>query len=150
MARFSITMQRTASSTLDVGSVLTAAASMRRFALYEAIFGSEATPADVANLWTLNKRTGTATGGTAPSIVTLDESDTLAATLVANQAPTSNGGGTGVKLSVPLNAKATFRWVAVPGGELIAPATASNGIAAATPTAGSTGAITADFHVLEY
>jgi len=150
MARFGIQMQRTASATLDVGSVLAAAASMRRFALYELIFGSEATPADNAFLWTVNKRTGLAVGGTAPPQEPLDQADTLASTLVANQAPTTNGAGTGVKLSVPLNQRATFRWVAAPGGELIAPATASNGFGVATPTAGALVAVTATLHVQEY
>jgi len=150
MPRFGIPMQRTASATLDVGSILTAAASMRRFAWYELMFGSEATPGDFAFLWTVNKRTGTATGGTAPTQEPLDQADTLASTLVANQAPTTNGTGSGVKLSVPLNQRATFRWVAAPGGEFIAPATASNGFSVATPTAGALVAVTATAHVNEY
>jgi hypothetical protein len=130
--------------------VLAAAASMRRFALYELIMGSEAAPGDFAFLWTVNKRTGTATGGTAPAQEPLDQSDTLASTLVANQAPTTNGAGSGIKLTVPLNQRATFRWVAAPGGELIAPATASNGYGIATPTAGALVAVTALVHVQEY
>jgi hypothetical protein len=149
MARYSVTMQRTASATLDVGSVLNAAASPRRFQVYDVLMGSEATPGDFAFLWTLNKRTGTATGGTAPSVLTLDEGDAIASTLVANQAPTANGAGSGVKLSVPLNQRATFRWVAAPGSELVSPATASNGYSIATPTAGALVAVTATFLVNE-
>lgn len=149
MARFSFTMQRTASTTLDVGSVLTAASNMRRFCIYDIVVGSEATAADNPFLWTVNKRTGTATAGSGVTGQPLDISDTLAATLVGNQAPTTNGSGTGVMLSIPLNQRATFRWVAAPGGEFIAPATASNGFSAATPTSSAV-AVTAVFHTNEY
>jgi hypothetical protein len=145
-------MQRTASATLDVGSIIAAASSMRRFALYELIAGSEATPGDFAFLWEIYKRTGLATGGTAPNIQPLDAAESLAATVVANQAPTANGAGgsTNIFLSMPLNQRATFRWVAAPGGELIAPATASNGFGVATPTAGALVAVTALAHIAEY
>jgi hypothetical protein len=136
--RVGFSLQRTASATLDVGSVLTAAASVRRFKLYDFTCGSEATPADNAFLWQVFRRTGTATGGTAPSITALDQGDTIASTLVTNQAPTVNGAGgsTAPLLTVALNQRATYRWVAPPGGELITNATASQGYAFATPTAG--------------
>lgn len=150
MANFMVKMQRTASATLDVGSVICGAANPRRFKVYDILVGSEATPADNAFLWEIYKRTGTATAGTAPTITPLDESDTDASEMVANQAPTTNGaGGSVTKLTIPLNQRATFRWVAAPGGELVAPATASNGLAAATPTAGGLVAVSASFHVQE-
>ena len=130
-----VKLTRTASSTLDVGSIITAAASPRRFKLYDFVVGSDAAPADNPYLWEIYKRTGTATAGSAPTIYPLDLSDTIASTLVANQAPTTNGaGGTTPMFGVPLNQRASFRWVASPGSELIAPATASNGFAFATPT----------------
>lgn len=147
MARFMVRMQRTASATLDVGSVLTAAASPRRFKLYDVVVGSEAAPGDFAFLWEMYTRTGAATAGTAPAVTALDASDTTASTLVANQAPTTNGaGGSITRLTIPLNQRATFRWVANPGGEIVAPATISNGVAAATPTAGALVAVTATLH----
>jgi hypothetical protein len=149
MPRFGVRMQRTASATLDVGSVITAAASVRRFHVYDMMFGSEAAPADNPYLWEVNRRTGLATGGSAPTITPLDFTDTAAATVVANQAPSSNGAGSGLILSVPLNQRATFRWVAAPGGELISSIAASNGYAIATPTSTAL-AVTATYHVLEY
>jgi len=149
--RVGVTTQRTASATLDVGSVLTAAASPRRYKLYELELGSEATPADNAFLWQVFRRTGTATGGTAPTITNLDQDDTIASTLVANQAPTVNGAGgsTAPLLSVPLNQRATFRWVAAPGSELVTNATASQGYATATPTAGGLVAVTSGWLIDE-
>lgn len=143
--RVGVTVQRTASAALDVGSLLTAAAAARRFKLYDIIVGSEASPADFAFLWQVFRRTGTATAGTAPSVTTLDQGDTIASTLVANQAPTVNGAGgsTAPLLSIPLNQRSTFRWVAAPGSELVTNATASQGYGIATPTAGALVAVSA-------
>jgi hypothetical protein len=139
MARFSFKLLRAAqSATIDVGSVINAAASPRRFQLYDLMVGSDATPADNASLWEVQKRTGTATAGSSVTGQPLDDSDTIPSTLVGNQAPTVNGAGSGVKLSIPLNQRATFRWVAAPGSEIVSPATTSNGYGIATPTAQGT------------
>jgi hypothetical protein len=61
MARFMVRMQRTASATLDVGSVLTAAASPRRFKLYDVVVGSEAAPGDFAFVWEISNGVAAAT-----------------------------------------------------------------------------------------
>jgi hypothetical protein len=129
MARFGTTMTRTLSTTLDVGSVINAASNMRRFQVYDFMFDSDATPGDTALLWTVGRQSAVATGGTAPAINPLDAGDVLAATVVPNQAPSTNGThvATSTLLSVPLNQRATFRWVAAPGSELVSPVTASNG-----------------------
>ena len=39
-----------------------------------------------------------------------------------------------IVLMIPLNQRATFRWVAAPGSELVAPATAANGFGIQTTT----------------
>lgn len=133
--RVGVKFTRTASSTLDVGSVIAAAANPRRFQLYDFVIGSDAAPADNPYLWEIYKRTGTATAGSAPTSSVLDQSDTVATTLVFNQAPTTNGsGGSTAIFGVPLNQRASFRWVCQPGSELVCPATASNGFCFATPT----------------
>jgi hypothetical protein len=54
-----------------------------------------------------------------------------------------------ILLSLPLNQRASFRWVPAPGSELVTPATASNGLALRTPTAGGLVAITATVYVEE-
>jgi hypothetical protein len=53
-----------------------------------------------------------------------------------------------ILLQIPLNQRATFRWVAAPGGELVAPATASNGLGIISPT-GSAVVVSAQLHVEE-
>ena len=136
------------STTLDVGSIIAAAASPRRFQLYDYTIGSE-TNGDTMLTWIIAKRTGAATGGTAPAITALDSSDTIASTIVANQAPTTNGAGSGTVHRRPLYERATYRWVATPGRELVAPATASNGWGCGTPTSTAiAGSISFEFNEL--
>ncbi len=134
MARYSVKLAATASTTIDLGYTINASSNPRRHYWYDLMFGSSASPADNPFLFQVEKRT--AAGGT-PAAVTpqpLDDGDTIAATTVASGQPASNGAGSGVKLSIPLNQRATFRWVAAPGSELVVPATASQGLALTTPT----------------
>lgn len=142
MAKFGVTLQRTASATLAVGSLTAAAANMRRAKVYDILLGSEATPADNAFLWQVQRCTTAGTAGTNPTPLSLDSADSLATTIVAGQAHTVDPTGSTVLMSVPLNQRASFRWVAAPGGELVIPATASNGVKFETPTAGGLVAVT--------
>ena len=142
--RVSATLNRTASAALGVGYVLTAAADPRRFKLYELICGSEATPADNAFLWQVNRVT--AIGGSTGSAVTpvpLDYSDTIASTLVCAENLTVNPTQVPVVLTIPLNQRATFRWLAAPGSELVSSNAVDNGYSVNTPTAGGLVAVSA-------
>lgn len=149
MGRYSIEMNRTASATLSVGNVTADATRPRRFKLYDLVFGSaEATPADGNSLWQV-QRCSSAGTGTAVTPQALDPGDaaTEMDALEAHSAdPTLTANA--ILLSVGLNQRATFRWVAQPGGEIVAPATASNGLAVRTPTA-ATVACTALAHIEE-
>lgn len=135
MAKFSAKMQRTASTTLPVGSLVAAGSSMRRAKVYDILIGSEATPADNAFLWQVQRCTAAGTS-TAVTPQSLDPSDTLASTIVAGENHTVDATRTAnaFLLTLGLNQRASFRWVAAPGGELLIPATASNGIAIMTTT----------------
>lgn len=149
MAKFSVEMNRTASLSLPVGSITVDATTPRRFKLYDLIVGSEATPQDSIFAWKAFAVTaaGTSTGVTPK---TLDGSDTAAALTDAGENHTIDATPAGgAVLSIPLNQRATFRWVAPPGGELWAPATANNGFALYTPTASSLIAVTATAHIEE-
>lgn len=135
MARYAVQLNRTASTTLPVGSVVADSTTPRRQKIYDLIFGSEATPADGAFLYTVQRCTaaGTSTAVTAQALDPADaaaladcgENHTIDATQTANA----------IVLAIALNQRATFRWVAPPGGELVAPATAANGFAINTPSA---------------
>jgi len=148
MAKYSARLQRTASTTLAVGSLTAAASSPRRCKIYELIVGSEATPADNAFLWELQRCT-TAGTATAFTPVALDPADPAATTVAGvnhTVAPTATAAA--LLLSAAVNQRVTMRWVAIPGGELVLPATASNGAVLLTPTSSAV-AVTATVHFEE-
>lgn len=96
--------------------------------IYDVIIGSDATPADQAAEYVLQRYTvaGTSTGVT-PQPLDPDDPAALASAGEAHSSgPTYTSNA--ILLQVALNQRATFRWVAAPGGELILPATAANGV----------------------
>lgn len=96
--------------------------------LYEWTWGSPSTPADQAASWVFKRSTTASTGGTAVTPSPLDPGDP-AATATAMVAPSMSAPTLGVVLySYAQNLRATFRWVCAPGKELVAPATANNGL----------------------
>lgn len=149
MARFNVKLTRTASTTLDVGTLNTATASPRRFNIYDLVIGSDASPADNAFLWEINTRTALQTGGTTVTPVAIDASDTTAASTKADMTATTNATGSGIVFGCPLNQRATFRWVAAPGSELVSPALACNGFGVGTPTSSAV-AVEAYLYINEY
>jgi hypothetical protein len=149
MGKYAAELNRTASTTLSVGSINAPGASMRRIKVYDLVVGSEATPADNAFLWQAQRCT---TAGTATAVTPqpLDPADAAAVSAAAeNHTVDPTLTANAVLLSLPLNQRASFRWVAAPGGELVIPATASNGIAIRTPTAGGLVAVSSTVHFEE-
>lgn len=149
MSRGVVTLQRTASASASVGHLSCPGASMRRIRLYEFVFGSEGTPADVANLWQWQRTTaiGTSTGVT-PQL--LDPADAALITVAGqNHTVEPTYTANAIMHSAALNQKATYRWIAAPECEIIVPATANNGLGLKTPTAGSSVGITATAYFQE-
>ncbi len=148
MAGYAVDLHRTASTTLPVGTIGADATRPRRLKWYDVIMGSEAAAADNPFLWTVQRCTalGTSTAVTPQPLDPADaateadagENHTIDATQTANA----------LLLSIALNQRATFRWVAAPGGELVTPATAANGAALNTPTSSAV-AVSATIHVAE-
>ena len=142
--RYSLLLQRTASTTLSVGTlVASSGVQVRRFQVYDIAWSSEATPGDGVFLHRVARITAAGTS-TAVTPVALDSAD-AAAVEVAGQANTVDATYTAnsTLISVALNQRATWRWIAAPGGELVAPATNASGFGWATPTASSLVAVTA-------
>ncbi len=147
MGAYAVELNRTASTTASLGSWVADATRPRRLKFYDLIFGSEGSPADNAFLYQVARITaaGTSTGVT-PTALDADaatesdagENHTIEPTYTANL----------ILLSIALNQRATFRWVAAPGGELVGPATASNGLGFKTPTSSAV-AISATVHCME-
>jgi hypothetical protein len=148
--KFSCDFQRTASTTATLGSMTADATRPRRLRVYDAILGSEATPADAAILWTFRRCTaaGTSTGVTPQNLDPASATTEYDAGENHTIEPTYTAGA--ILLNIALNQRATFRWVAAPGGELVMPATASNGFGIETDTISTgTPVITATIHADE-
>lgn len=142
--------QRTASSTGTLGTMSADATRPRRLFVHDIMFGSEATPADAAILWKVQRSTGSGTS-TAVTIAYLDPGDS-SSEYDAGENHTIEPTYTADThlLHVPLNQRATFRWVAAPGMEIVIPQTASNGFGIQTDTISTgTPVITATVHALE-
>jgi hypothetical protein len=143
-------MNRTASTSASLGSWGADATRPRRLKFYDITFGSEATPADAAILWVAQRCTalGTVTAVTPKPLDPADAATESDAGENATAEPTYTSGE--VMLSIALNQRASFRWVAAPGGEIVTPATASNGLGLKTPTISTgTPVITATIHAEE-
>jgi len=148
MAAYAVEMNRTASTTNSLGTWVADATRPRRLKFYDMIFGSEASPADNAFNYVAQRVT---TAGTLSAVTPkpLDFADAATESDAGENVtiePTYTAGE--VMLSISLNQRATFRWVAAPGGELTTPATASNGLGWKTPTASAV-AISATIHASE-
>ena len=148
MGKYAVDLQRTASTTASLGNVTAPGSSMRRAKIYFLQYGCEGDAADNEFLYTLQRCT---TAGTRTSVTpqALDAADAACVTTAGENhtvEPTYTSGA--ILLNTPLNQRATYQWMAPPGGELVIPATANNGVGIQTPTATAL-AITAQIHFEE-
>jgi hypothetical protein len=124
-----------ASATLPVVTLVSTTAVRPR--LYEFNLGSSGAPANQAARFAWNRISTTGTQGSGITPAPIDPGDPACVTTSGlgtfSVAPTA---GT-LLFQCGLNQQATYRWLANPGGELIMPATASNGIELLTPAVSS-------------
>ena len=132
-------------ATTQLGITSTAAV---RPKIYDLIIGSVATPADNAGEYFLQRYTaaGTSTPVTPQALDSGDPAATATAGVNHSAEPTYTANA--ILLRPSTNQRATFRWVAAPGGELILPATAANGIGLLANAIG--GSAVAMSYVLHY
>ena len=146
--RYSIDGAQAVASPTDTVLGLTSTSAIRP-AVYDVIFGSNATPADNALNWLIERYTADGT----PVAVTpqaLDPGDPGAtATGGENHAAEPTYTANSVLLSISANQRSTQRWVASPGGEIICPATASNGVGVEPVHASFTGEVQCTIHFEE-
>ena len=145
MAAYACEFNRTASATASVGSIVADSTRPRRGKVFDLVIGSEATPADNAFKWLVQRITaeGTNTDVVPKPVDPADAATEADAGENHTVEPTYTAAE--VMLSIALNQRASFRWVAVPGRELVYPATAANGFGLQTPTASAV-AVTATLH----
>jgi hypothetical protein len=122
------------------------AATTTRGWLYDILVGSDATPADVATEYNMIRGTVSGTGTTVTPRV-LDPG-APAALLSAKQGTFTGQTKTANSslLNIALNQRATFRWVAAPGGELVVPATTDNWVGLESINSGGTPNTNCTFH----
>lgn len=125
--RYAITGQRVCAASAPqtlLGLTTTTAIRPR---IYDVLLGVSGSPADNAILWNMQRYTaaGTATSVTPTALDSGDPAATASAGKAHTVDPTYTSGA--VLFNLALNQRASHRWVAAPGGEIVLPATASNG-----------------------
>lgn len=137
MARYGSALEDGALSlTLAVAALVNPGSGPRRLKISDIIFSSPASPpADNVIQWRIQRST-TAPTATAVTPEPLASADPVAVGLASENA-TANGTLTAnaIPLEVVTNGRATFRWVAAEGSEIVIPATINNGIHILTPVA---------------
>lgn len=147
MARGYVTNGSNATGTTNKSLVTVIGATTVRPTLFDLIVGNHATPADQSQLFLLGRFTAAGTAGNSPTPLPLDPSD-IAATATTGNAHSAEPTYTASQAvwQLPLNQRATFRYVASPGYEFKGPATAANGLGLYMST--STAALIADGNVM--
>ncbi len=146
MAKYSAAMTRTASTTASLGTI-TSSATVRRVKIFDMTLGSQASPADNVFQYVMTRCTNAGTNS-AVTPAPLDPADAAALTVVGQLNTVEPTGNTPAVFTLELNQRATFRWVAAPGAEIVTPATSGSGVGIQTPTATAV-AITAQIYFEE-
>jgi len=143
MARYSASgSQNLPASTTPITALTIASQStVHRNIIYDIVIGNVGSPADLVTLHTIARITAASTeaAGTTVTPTPLDFADRAAQSKVLENCGTEPTYTANQELlEIPLNHRATFRWVAAPGGEIITPATDKFGIGAKAAHASAT------------
>lgn len=141
------TQQSLSTSYKTLLALTAATATLTSAEVYDVMFGTDGTPADNTVTYDISRQTAAATG-TAVTPVALDGSKRAAGTVgTANATVEGTITGASSVLSIAVNQRASYRWVAAPGSELIIPATNLAGFAfrAKSPSYTGTAVLTAFF-----
>lgn len=136
------TQQAIAAAYKTLLSLTAQTTSLRRIKIYDALMGTNGTPADNYVEYDISRQTAAGTStSTTPNM--LDPADAAAFT-VGSSNFTAEGTITAASsvFYVGVNQRASYRWVAAPGSELVGPATNLAGFAFRARSAGYTGTAT--------
>lgn len=123
-------------------SIFATSGSLRRGKVYDVLVGTNGTPADNYMEWDISAMTVDGTG-TAVTPNPLDPADVAClATSKANYTAEPTVTANSSRFYVGVNQRASYRWVAAPGSELLYPATANNGLVLRSRSGGYTGTAT--------
>jgi len=136
----------------SVLSVVGPTTTPRRGKIYDLLIGTNGTPADNFIEWDISRVTTgstSAAGGTLITPQSLDPADAAATSVcTVNSSLTATISVQDI-LYVGVNQRASYRWVAAPGSELVWPATSSNGFALRARSGGYTGTATGNWQFQE-
>ena len=114
----------------------------KRSKIYDILIGTNGTPADNFVEWDVSRVTASSTS-TALAPQPLDAADSVSLLNVTVNSSTFGTITTGSNVFyIGVNQRASYRWVAAPGSELVAPATSSNGFQLRCRSAAYTGTAT--------
>ena len=126
MARYSLSMDKDTTNVLQIGGTNNTITLPRRQKIYDYMVGNSSTPADVDFVHELLRVTADPTSDN-PTPDPLDPAD-AAALFSGNDVVTVDAAGTVIAMRVALNQRASYRWVAAPGSEIVVAATDNLGI----------------------
>jgi hypothetical protein len=130
-------------------SVFATTGALRRGKVYDVLIGTDGTPADNAIDWDISRMTVDGTG-TAATPNALDPADAaMLATAKVNYTAEPTVTAASSVWQVGVNQRASYRWVAAPGSELVYPATANNGLVLRAKSGGYTSTFTGAVMVQE-
>ena len=140
------TLQAITSTYKTLLAVTAQTTSLRRIKVYDVTFGTLGTPADQTYEFDISRQTAAATGTTVTPNP-LDPADAAAFTVgTANATVEGTITAASSVFYLGINQRASYRWVAAPGSELVGPATNLAGLAIRTRSAsGGTATATAAF-----
>lgn len=104
-------------------SVTAATALLKRLKVYDVMFGTIGTPADQTYEFDISRCSGTIGTGTTATPSPLDLADTAAGTVSTVNFTAETATVTPSVFYLGINQRASYRWVAAPGSELVGPAT---------------------------
>lgn len=159
MANFVITNGSTSgggtqqpTTTTYVGAILgltSSSVTARRFKIYDVLIGTNGTPADNFVEWDISRVTASSTT-TVLAAQPLDSADATALTVATVNSSTFGTITSGSNVFyVGVNQRASYRWVAAPGSELVSPATSSNGFQLRCRSGAYTGTATGTIYFQE-
>jgi len=110
-----------------IAGITCASTGPRRVKIYDLLIGTNGTPVDAFMEWDISRITAASTT-TVLAPTALDSADGAAISTVTVNSSTFGTITSGSNVFyIGVNTRASYRWVAAPGGELVAPATSSQG-----------------------
>jgi hypothetical protein len=127
----------------------TGATTLRRAWIYDVMFSADGTPADNVMTYKLDRQTTVGTGTSAvPAPLDVPDAAALITATVNHTAEPTVTASTQV-IEMPVYQRATYRWVASQGGEIVVPATNVAGVGLRAKSPAYTGTALGTIHFFE-